>query len=194
MLWLSIMTKKIIAYISSLFIFCLIFLLSYTVVNIVFAYSDFYPPSIPEDYLPIFCIVTLLFPIFIGFIVTRIFIKWYEGTNKIKLNWFPKNRSIKNTIFGLYLLTAFVGIPSIQSHNTKWAVEEYKRINTGENQRVWKTHPYIGTYLAIPILPFIVISYHEYQLDGLYGLGSWDIQLWYFTGVKRITRITLWVS
>ena len=59
---------------------------------------------------------------------------------------------------------------------------------------MWESHPYIKTFVSIPIAPFVVMSYHEYQLDGLYGFGGWDIQVWYLTGVKRILILPLWVS
>ncbi len=188
------MKKKIIAYIVGILIFLIVFLVLFIVVNFVGAYTDLYPFGIQNNYLTFYCLLVLLIPILAGFIVARQFFKWCERRKNIKVNWFPQNRSIRIIIFSLYLFTAVAGIPSIQSHNTKWAIDEYKRINTGDNPRVWDTHPYIRSYFALPILPFIVLSYHEYQLDGLYGLGSWDVQLWYIFGVKRIIQLPLWIS
>ncbi len=94
----------------------------------------------------------------------------------------------------MYTFTTFMGIPEVQNQHTKSAVEEYKRINAGENSHEQKSYPYIKTFVSIPILPFLILSYHEFQLDGLYGWGGWDIHVWYICGSKFIFKLTLWIS
>jgi hypothetical protein len=112
------------------------------------------------------------------------------------MNWRENGyaRVLLWVILVLYVATWAVGVPAVQSSNTKWAIEEYKRVNLGNNPRVWESHPYVSTFLAFPILPFVIVSYHEYQLAGLYGWGGWDLQLWYVKDVKRILKLGLWIS
>jgi hypothetical protein len=182
-------------------------------VNLFGTLVEIFPPEISNDYVPIFCFITLVLPVLLSLLLSQLFVKWYQRRKQIKLIWFPRNKVTISIVAGLYVLTAFAGIPSVQSHNSKWAVEEYKRINTGDqshnskwaveeykrintgdNQRVWESHPYISSYFSVPVLPLVVMSYHEYQLAGVYGWGGWDIQLWYLFGVKRLLRLPFWVS
>ncbi len=93
-----------------------------------------------------------------------------------------------------YALTAIVGIPAAQSRRDAWAVKEYKQIRASGSKRVWEAHPYIRTYVTIPILPCVILSYHEYQLDGLYGLGSFELAVWYGVGVRAAEVWPLWIS
>jgi hypothetical protein len=174
--------------------FFIVFIISFIGVNLFGALVEMYPPEISNDYLPIFCFITFILPVLLGLLSSRVFVKWYQRRKQIEMIWFPRNKVTISIVASLYLLTAFAGVPSVQSHNSKWAVEEYKKINTGDNQRVWESHPYISSYFSVPILPLVVMSYHEYQLDGLYGWGGWDIQLWYLFGVKRLFRLPFWVS
>jgi hypothetical protein len=51
---------------------------------------------------------------------------------------------------------------------------------------VWDAHPYIGSYGALPILPGVVLSYHEYQLAGHYGCGRFELTVWYGAGVVSV--------
>jgi hypothetical protein len=59
---------------------------------------------------------------------------------------------------------------------------------------VFEQHPYIWTYAAVPIAPGVIVSYHEYQLDGLYGFGGFDLSIWYVVGAKSLGGIPLWLS
>ncbi|PYO55252.1 MAG: hypothetical protein DMD83_20655, partial [Candidatus Rokuibacteriota bacterium] len=59
---------------------------------------------------------------------------------------------------------------------------------------VWEAHPRIRTYAAIPIAPGLILFYHEYQIDGLYGFGGFELALWYGVGVKSLGALPLWLS
>jgi len=73
-----------------------------------------------------------------------------------------------------YAITAVFGAPACQTYRSQWAVAEYKRLRAAGNSHVWESHPRIATYAAIPILPAVVLEYHEYQLVGLYGFSGPD--------------------
>ena len=57
-----------------------------------------------------------------------------------------------------------------------------------------ESHPLISTALAIPVFPFIIITFHQYQLDALYGWGGWEIQFWYIWGEMNLLQYTVWFS
>jgi hypothetical protein len=97
-------------------------------------------------------------------------------------------------IAGAYAITAIFGSPAVQSESTRWAVSEYKRVKATGSSRVFEQHPYIWTYAAVPIAPGVIVSYHEYQLDGLYGFGGFDLSIWYVVGAKSLGGIPLWLS
>ena len=68
------------------------------------------------------------------------------------------------TIIVLYLLTWFVGVPSI----------EY---STNQNRI---------TYIILPVLPGVIMTYREG------GWGGWEIYLWYLTCNKEIYKTASW--
>jgi hypothetical protein len=93
-----------------------------------------------------------------------------------------------------YTLTWVFGVPAVQTATNADAVEKYKHEKEYRSQRVWDTHPWIRTSAAFPIFPGLVLSYHEYQVAGLYGWGGWELHVWYLTGVKSIVGLTVWIS
>ena len=93
-----------------------------------------------------------------------------------------------------YAATAVAGVPAAMTAHDEWAVSEYKRLRAAGAHRVWDSHPYIATYLAVPVLPGFILSYHEYQLAGLYGFGGFDLSVWYGVGTCSVGELPLWVS
>jgi len=188
------MIKSAFAYASTVMIFVALFLVSFATLNELCIYAGLAPGQFPDLYLPLFCIVTLLLPVVIGFAVSRTYLRWYERRNDKKTTWIPSNKAFIVTLVCLYLLTAFSGVPAVQSHNSDWALTEFKKIRGVNNPVVMGPYPTMATYFSLPILPFVVLSYHEYILAGLYGWGGWDIQVWHVSGVKRVVNFTVWIS
>lgn len=93
-----------------------------------------------------------------------------------------------------YALTAFLGTPAVLSEQTAWAVSEYKRVKESGSRRVRDPHPYIKSHMAIPVAPLLIVNYHEYVIDGLYGFGGFELTLWYVFGVRSLIAVPLWVS
>ncbi len=188
------MRFKFRTYIIGVIIFIIFFVAFFVGMNLLFTLTDILQPGQSDLLAIIFFLLTFFVPVVISFFISRLVVRWYERRKGIKVFWLPRNKLVLSLIISLYLLTVFIGNPIVQSFNNKWAIDEYKRINTGDNVRVWESHPYIKTFVSIPITPFVIMSYHEYQLDGLYGFGGWDIQVWYLAGVKSILILPLWVS
>jgi len=83
----------------------------------------------------------------------------------------------------------------VQSENAQWAVNKWKGIcENPDRGGLHSGFPSMRTYITVPILPFVVVSYHEYHIWSLAGAGGWDIQLWHVTGVKRLGFLATWRS
>jgi hypothetical protein len=104
-----------------------------------------------------------------------------------------RSRIVRWIVVASYLLTWALGVPAVHTSLVTFEISEYKRMRT-ENNRVWEAHPRIEFSFDIPILPFVILSFHEYQLAGLYGWGGWDLHFWSGMAVTRIGRVALWVS
>jgi hypothetical protein len=93
----------------------------------------------------------------------------------------------------LYLITWTLGVPRVLTDFTSAEVAEYKR-DKAEDNRVWEVHPVIRFLVAFPVAPALVLTYHEYQVAGLDGAGSWELSLWYGASSRSLWRYSLWVS
>ena len=181
--------KAIATVLLSLFSFVVAF------VGILFlgAWSEVLPPQVPRAAVPIYVLVQLGVPFLFAFLVWR----------RLRGRWSTRPtegspaRWRRSAAWGLavgYALTAVFGVPAVQSDQTAWAVAEYKRVRERSPQRVFEQHPYIRSFAALPAAPGVVLSYHEYQLDGLYGLGSFELSLWYGVGTRSVWCLPLWIS
>jgi hypothetical protein len=92
-----------------------------------------------------------------------------------------------------YLITWSLGVPRVLTDFTSAEVAEYKR-DKAEDNRVWEVHPVIRFLVAFPVAPALVLTYHEYQVAGLDGAGSWELSLWYGASSRSLWRYSLWVS
>ena len=95
-----------------------------------------------------------------------------------------------------YAITAVFGVPAVQSHLTAEALAAYKaarhdRAGSGE---VWPVHPVIRTKAAVPLLPGVIVSYHEYQVASLHGWGGWEVHVWFGGAPKSVYRLMAWIS
>jgi hypothetical protein len=121
--------------------------------------------------------------------------RWYS--RRVGLVWKPgrRTRIVVWVLAGLYLVTWALGAPSAQNECTRWALEEWRVVQQHEGSSGLNDGlPRVQTFAAIPILPFVIASYHEYQIAGLFGAGGWDVRIWYFVGTKRLYFLRLWIS
>ena len=100
----------------------------------------------------------------------------------------------KRVLVGAYLLTWAFGAPAAQSEVTRFAIDEYKRMQASRPDEVFPSHPWINFTAAIPIAPCVVVTYHEYQLAGLYGFGGWGLHIWYGFGARQVFGLPVWLS
>jgi len=186
------MKKQIASYLIGLTVFSLVFVVTLGLVALAGSVTGFGPPLMPKTGIMLFAATSIAVPGVLAFfsarLSTRTFLKKFH-VNPIRLP-----RVLLVLILAGYLVTGVFGSPAAQSSNSMRAVEEFKRLKADKDVRVWSSHPYISTYATLPILPFVVMSYHEYQLSGLYGWGGWDVQLWYVAGVKRLFSLPMWIS
>ena len=155
-------------------------------------WTEWAPPRLPDAAVPLFVLAVLGAPTAVAVWTWRTlarrwrFAKHPSGQQfRRRLAWF---------VVAGCVLTAVVGGPATQSQRTAWAVAEYKHLKASGSPRVWDAHPRIRTYVAVPLAPCLVLSYHEYQLDGQYGFGGFELALWYGVGVKSLGALPLWVS
>jgi|GEM_PF-2491059 len=150
--------------------------------------ASFTPPQISQKAIPLLITAVIGLPLLAAGALARVL---------RRKEWLPSLRlrgPLLTAVLLLYGVTMVFGLPAVQTYADTWAVKEYKRDKASGNVRVWESHPYIATYFAAPILPGIVVTYHEYQLDGLYGFGGFEVYAWYGVGVSTICQLPLWLS
>jgi hypothetical protein len=171
-----------------------VFLLVFASVLIVAALLETVPADIPQRSIPLFLLITLGVPLLAAFLVGRWLNRkgWWAWWQAAVPRPWPRVLTV--VLITGYVFTIVFGLPAVQTQTDSWAVSEYKRLKASGSVRVWPSHPYIATYLAVPVLPGLVLTYHEYQLDGLYGFGGFQLSLWYGTGVAEVASLPMWLS
>jgi membrane protein implicated in regulation of membrane protease activity len=87
-----------------------------------------------------------------------------------------------------YVLTGVAGSPRVQSDLSAWAVAERDRLDAGTDIVRPDGLPRVEVYVAVPILPGIVLAYYSYTIGSLYGLEAWGLYGWYGTGTKLLVE------
>jgi hypothetical protein len=157
---------------------------------------ELYPPTLPNPAVPLFVLIQLGVPLAAAIKVWHVFVRRWSNRPQ-DIDHSPATGRRAPLVMALaiaYALTIVFGIPAVQSDQTAWAVAEYKRVKERGSHRVFESHPYIRCFATIPVAPGLVLTYHEYQLDGLYGLGAFELYLWYGVGTRPIGHLPLWIS
>lgn len=100
----------------------------------------------------------------------------------------PLPRRAQKALVAAYLLTALLGIPAVQNHTTAWAIAEYKRVHQ-QSTEDHPGHPFVATYMAIPLAPGLILTYHEFSLASLYGFGGFQLFFW---SVRDVTNLAIY--
>jgi hypothetical protein len=184
------MIKRLLSYSVGLVILLTVYLVVLCTMTLVATLPGVCPPSDPRTSL--YAAASIAIPVGVALFAAhrtiRFLLRIFDVTP------FHLSRTVVAVLLVGYVFTAVLGVPAIQSQNSTWAMDEYQKLNAGHRSDVWTAHPYFRTYASLPVLPLVVLTYHEYQLAGLYGWGGWDLQVWYGAGVIRLFKQTLWVS
>jgi|ERR1035441_3966162 hypothetical protein len=88
-----------------------------------------------------------------------------------------------------YVATWHFGAPLVRQSLRSEALGRYETVAPEPSHGPW-----IHTYLAVPVLPCILLSYHEYQVAPLYGEGAWYFHLWWGSKVLQVGKVGTWIS
>jgi hypothetical protein len=117
---------------------------------------------------------------------------------KLMLGAAPRGRGWRRLVISLaiaaYLFTWAFGVPAVQTSLDAHTVTAYKHMKEQWPQEVREGHPYMKSYVSLPILPGLILTYYECQYARLAGLGGWRVHLWWLTGVKEIFCLRSWIS
>ncbi len=97
-------------------------------------------------------------------------------------------------IVAAYGITWALGAPRVHTDLAAAEIAQYKKLKAKGDGRVWDSHPYIQFFVTIPIAPAILLTYHEYQIAGLWGGGEWVLDAWYVMGTRRLIGMGTWIS
>ena len=171
---------------------CSVFVATLVGLSLLVAWVDAIVPELPEEATPLVLLVQFGIPAGVAWIAKRaIKRRWNVAEDERSVTASSLGRRL---LVAAYLVTWAFGVPAAQSHQDAWAVAEYKRLKATGSARVWDAHPRIRSYAAVPIAPGVLFTYHEYQLDGLYGFGGFELFLWYGAGVRSLGSLPVWVS
>ena len=144
----------------------------------------------PVAWSPVFALLCFAAPLVVGALTVR-------GVAGLRVTAYELFRRVPTAVrlamIGAYLITWAFGVPAVLTAQHAEAVDAYKVEKAREN-RVWAAHPWIRTSAALPVLPGVIVSHHEYQVAGLNGWGGWQVHVWYWVGVRRILERTNWIS
>jgi hypothetical protein len=129
----------------------------------------------------------------VALIVFGFAITWRLARRKLGLSPFLLTSPVWITLMVLFGVTWACGVPMVHSDLTSTEIAQYKKLKAEDN-RSWDAHPYIKFFVSIPVAPGVIMTYHEYQLAGLYGEGTWDFHAWYGTGTYRLFGVGTWIS
>jgi hypothetical protein len=147
----------------------------------------------------VYALILLSVPVATGLFVVRALRGWWPWSlsNRRGASW---KRAAYGGVAVVYVLTAWVGAPMVQSDLTDMVIGEYRAEQHIDDSgvlpyhRVLKQNPWCRTFLNVPIVPGVVVVYHEYQASGLNGRGAFYIFLWYGTGARYVGSFQRWVS
>jgi len=117
---------------------------------------------------------------------------WWFTRRKLSL---PRlsTRTLK-FLASAYAITWTLGGPQVHTDLAASEIAQYKRLKAEGDNRVWDSHPKIQFYVSFPVAPAVMLTYHEYQIAGLWGEGAWELRAWYFLGTRRIIGMGTWIS
>jgi hypothetical protein len=145
-------------------------------------------------------LLSIVLPAIVGVLVFRIATRFLQSktsiaeTDIVDKAGRPIFRIIVKVILAALLLTWLYGAPAVLSSTHGEAIQFYKKSVSGKTIGKDDRYPYVRTAVCFPILPGVLMSYHQYQIASLWGRGGWEVHVWYVTGVKRLFSFWIIVS
>jgi hypothetical protein len=104
--------------------------------------------------------------------------------------WGRPGRWVAAIVLAAYGITWAFGVPGVITSLTSQEIEEYKRGAVYWQGAASSPYPRIRTLASFPVLPGLIVVYHDAQIAGQSGWGGWVFYVWWGKGSKRIG--TLW--
>lgn len=117
---------------------------------------------------------------------------WWLIRRRFRLPAFSGATTI--ALFVAYGVTWALGAPAVHTVLAASEVAQYKKLKAEGDGRVWDAHPNIQFFVSLPVAPALILTYHEYQISGLWGEGAWELHAWYFSGTQKLARMGTWIS
>ncbi len=104
---------------------------------------------------------------------------------KTRMRW--TIRAVVGVILALYLVTGVMGVPAVRASVKK---DFDAKVLFADD----RGSPYLGFSWTFPILPFVILSKHDYQIGGLNGQGGFYFYLWYPGHVRLLKAVITLIS
>jgi hypothetical protein len=148
-------------------------------------------PGSPQLGLIRSAFLTFAFPVL--FAVTLVFI-FKPIRPRFDIRW-TSHRTVvaAGLLFLGYAITWLSGAPAVRGLLHRQALARYENI-ASDSAPPRLTTPRIQTPLVVPVLPMVLLSYHEYQIAPLYGKGAWYFHFYFGRSPIQIGQLGCWVS
>lgn len=108
------------------------------------------------------------------------------------------NRRFRRILLALlavcYLATVVIGIAEVHSAIAADVLARWKRAGGPSREQFVPGYPEITFKATVPVLPFIIVSRHEYVVGPLYAWSGVEFFVWFPFSARSIGRVTFWVS
>jgi hypothetical protein len=172
---------------------------THVAINLLLLLAHFLEPGASDTQVVTIEIVRFLLSITGGLVISRLATlqPWRRPRPDMKTvrDGHSKTLRLAITLFGVaYLATWGFGVPTVQSALADNALQTYKKLESRDHSPDWQNYPFIRTYVAFPPLPFLIVTYHEYQLAGLHGWGGWQLHFWFPGHIRKLGSRMAWIS
>ena len=169
------------------------FLVSAILILIGASVTELLPGSLRGSMIPVYLLIQVGIPATVAVSLGRRLARRWRPEAALRPRWHHKTPA-RWALAVCYGLTLAFGVPFVQSEQVDWAISEYKRGHEGTVLHAGPGLPRIRCFAALPLLPGVILTYHEYQVGGVYGLGTFELYGWYGVGSKSFAQFPLWIS
>lgn len=116
---------------------------------------------------------------------------WLDRRPKIPQTRSPLHQLLRKALawtvaFG-YLVTWIFGVPGVITRLTNEEARRYKETEASHHDHfLQESPPQFSTYVALPLIPGIIVLYRETYIDGQNGWGGWELYAWWGNGSTHL--------